>query len=324
MRLWPFGRAKDGQTRRVRKLGNRIQEARNLRSLVRDPDLQAVEMERQGRRTLVCLWFFLALGLVYTTTGVQEFLAKGTTRADPMWWAAWCVEPMFAGLLITLLNFEAVILAHGVKPDHEWWARLKNVLLGSTLGMNVIPQLEPLVHGWESFSLGSLAVHAIIPVIVFGIAEVIPVIQARQRQVILLGYEAADQAERDSANEHEENQEEVDQEEVEPEDQDAGPDHEDQPEPAEPEQNEDQAEEPEPRHVSQPPAAPQPASSAPLRKAPKLPAPMIDQLKRAYERAAADGRRFTVADVHQVVRLPEAMARQVVDEFTTHNGHAFA
>lgn len=183
----------DGRTRRVRKLGDRISEARRLRGLIRDPDLQAVEMERNGRRTLAGLWSFLALGLVFTTTGVQQFLAGRSTPVDPLWWAAWTVEPMFAGLLIVLLNFEAVILAHGVSPDHHWWSRLKRVLLTSTLLMNVIPQLLPLLSGrWAEFNAGSAVVHAIIPVIVYGIAEVIPVIQARQRQVILAAYAATD------------------------------------------------------------------------------------------------------------------------------------
>ena len=185
-----------GRTRRVRRLGRRISEARRLRGLVRDPDLQAVELERRGRRTLFGLWFFLALGLVYTTEGVHAFLAEGTTPADPLWWAAWVVEPMFAGLLITLLTFESVILSHGVAPDHRWWSRLKRVLLGSTLVMNVLPQLAPLLRGqWERFNFGSLVVHAIIPVIVYGIAEVIPVIQARQREIVFKVYEQADQYE---------------------------------------------------------------------------------------------------------------------------------
>ena len=185
----------DGRTRLVRKRGDRISEARRLGGLIRDPDLQAVEMERNGRRTLAGLWFFLALGLVFTTEGVQRFLAGRSTPTDPLWWAAWTVEPMFAGLLIVLLNFEAVILAHGVSPDHQWWSRLKRVLLTSPLLMNVIPQVLPLLRGrWAEFNAGSAVVHAIIPVIVYGIAEVIPVIQARQRQVILAAYNAADAA----------------------------------------------------------------------------------------------------------------------------------
>ncbi|PKW14987.1 hypothetical protein [Saccharopolyspora spinosa] len=238
---------------------------------MRDPDLQAVEMERQTRRTLIGLWFFLSLGLVFTTAGVQKFLAGDATRTDPLWWAAWTVEPMFAGLLIVILNFEAVILSYGLDPDHEWWYRLKKVLLASTLAMNVIPQITPLLRGrWQEFNLGSAAVHAIIRVIVYGIAEVIPVIQAKRREIMLLIYETADHA--------------------------------------------DDTEEPEP--------VPAPVMPA-IRRAPRLPAPILQKVKDARSQALANGREFTAADIQRVAKLSADIAEQVAAEFTTHNGHAF-
>ncbi|GAA0509298.1 hypothetical protein [Saccharopolyspora thermophila] len=295
-------RTKPGTTRRVRKLGDRISEARQLRGLVRDPDLNAVEMERQGRRTLTGLWFFLSLGLVFTTAGVQRFLAGDATTEDPLWWAAWTVEPMFAGLLITVLNFEAVILSYGIQPDHDWWRRLKRVLLTSTLAMNVIPQVMPLIRGqWETFNPGSAAVHAIIPVIVYGIAEVIPVIQARQRQVLLLIYQAADTADgngvEDQADEH------------------------------------DRADVDQPRPVEQAPApaVPAPAQEPPAVSPPRvpgtalrLPPDMLQAVKDAYTRAASEGRELTTADVRRAARVPEQLAEKIVAELRTHNGHAFA
>ncbi|PKW13147.1 hypothetical protein [Saccharopolyspora spinosa] len=292
--------AKTGDTRRVRKLGFRISEARKLRGLTRDPDLCAVEMERRGRRTLIGLWFFLALGLVFTTAGVQKFLAGDTDKADPLWWAAWTVEPMFAGLLIVILNFEAVILSYGIEPDSEWWHRLKRVLLSATLAMNVIPQLLPLVRGnWDGFNPGSAAVHAIIPVIVYGIAEVIPVIQARQRQVMLLIYETT---------EHADDTEEPG------------------PEPARP--TTEPAPAPTPAPVPEPAPAPVPepvpAPVVPaIRRAPQLPAPIIQMIKDAQAQALANGREFTAVDIQRVAKLPAPMAEQVAAEFTTHNGHAF-
>lgn len=281
-----------GRTRRVRRLGKRISEARRLRGLVRDPDLQAVELERRGRKTLAGLWFFLALGLVYTTEGVHAFLSEGTTPADPLWWAAWTVEPMFAGLLIVLLNFESVILSHGVAPDHRWWSRLKHVLLGSTLAMNVIPQLVPLLRGqWERFNLGSLAVHAIIPVIVYGIAEVIPVIQARQREIVLAVYEQADRHEAEETTSTE-------------------------PAPVapvtpEPEPAEEAVPEPVPAGR---PASPQPRESAPSPKSTRvrLPDSVLRQLRQVVEQVRQEGRRPTVDDVQAVVRLPQAMAERVL------------
>ncbi|SFS46922.1 hypothetical protein [Saccharopolyspora flava] len=290
----------DGRTRRVRKLGDRISEARRLRGLIRDPDLQAVEMERNGRRTLAGLWFFLALGLVFTTTGVQQFLAGKATSADPLWWAAWTVEPMFAGLLIVLLNFEAVILAHGVSPDHQWWSRLKRVLLTSTLLMNVIPQLLPLLRGlWAEFNAGSAVVHAIIPVIVYGIAEVIPVIQARQRQVILAAYAATDR------NRHEESEQPVVSDQLEG------------------------LERPVTEVIDRRQPAERPAKPSAALKSMNLPADIHKSITDAWERAKADGREFTPADVRQVVRLPEPMATQIATDLnaTEHsatNGHAVA
>ncbi|GAA2349659.1 hypothetical protein GCM10009854_29150 [Saccharopolyspora halophila] len=283
-----------GQTRRVRKLGDRISEARHLRGLIRDPDLQAVEMERSGRRTLVGLWFFLSLGLVFTTAGVQRFLAGKTTMAEPLWWAAWTVEPMFAGLLIVLLNFEAVILSHGIKPDHEWWSRLKHVLLASTMAMNVIPQIMPLATGrWEAFNLGSAAVHAIIPVIVYGIAEVIPVIQARQRQVILAAYEAADTTTAASP-----------------------PAPEAPPEPPKP---------PDPAVGTAPVERPTAEIPKAISKGPKLPPPMAQAVQSAYARAQSEGREFTADDIHAVIKVAPDLADQIAASYTQPtNGHAIA
>lgn len=295
--------ASSGRTRRVRRLGKRISEARRLRGLVRDPDLQAVELERRGRRTLFGLWFFLALGLVYTTEGVHEFLSEGTTPADPLWWAAWTVEPMFAGLLIVLLNFESVILSHGVAPNHHWWARLKHVLLASTLAMNVIPQLAPLMGGeWERFNLGSLAVHAIIPVIVYGIAEVIPVIQARQREIVLAVYAEAD---RHEAHQHED----VEAPSTEP------PAPEPKPEQHPVAQQPEPATEPtsEPAPAERPPAPSQPAAATPS-SSPRirLPGAVLQQITHVIEQARQEGRRPTVDDIQTVVRLPQAMAERIL------------
>lgn len=289
--------AEAGETRRVARLREQIAEATRLRGLVRNPDLVAVEIERRRRRTLTELWLFLALGLAFTTAGVQKFLAGDTTPADPLWWAAWCVEPMFAGLLIVILNFEAVILSHGIDPDHPWWTRLKQVLLASTLFMNVIPQLVPLLDGLQWFNPGSALVHAIIPVIVYALAEVIPVIQARAREAVLNSYAEADRH-------------------------DPGPVSEPAPEPC-----------PEPQHAPPAPAPetqaePEPSSAPPtvttaVKRGPKLPPQMVQAIDNAHARALAEGREFTAADVQKVVKIPDDMATQVAAGYRT-NGHAVA
>ncbi len=340
----------DGHTRRVQALEYDIAESRRLRPLLADPDHVAVVLQRHARRTLAGLWIFLCLGLVFTTTGVQRFLAADTTAEDPLWWAAWCVEPMFAGLLITLLNFEAVILSHGVAPNHTWWGRLKHTLLASTLAMNVIPQLAPLL-GDGGFNLGSLAVHAIVPIIVYGVAEVIPLIQARTRQVI---HQVNDQAtapedtapveplptiySTETAAASPEPEPDPVSELPGPAVQDAEPAA-----PVAPETAPPSAPGSAPRHV---PAADQPttpgaaAETYPLDAASpgndtgpnitdlaavrslKLPDSVVAKLRDAQQGAAAQGREITTADVQQAVKLPSEMAERIVTELTGHNGHA--
>ena len=288
------GAAATGETRRVSKLRDQIAEATRLRGLVRNPDLRAVEIERHRRRTLAGLWFFLALGLCYTTTGVQQFLAGSATSADPAWWAAWTVEPMFAGLLIMLLNFEALILSYDIDPDHPWWTRLKRILLASTLGMNVIPQLAPLVGLGGTFNPASALVHALIPLIVYGLAEVIPVIQARARQAI---HHVHTQTEN------------LPQPEPEPEPQPTA-----EPAPA-------PAPDPEPGSEVEPePTSAAASTSTTPRTSTRLPAATVAQLQTARDEAQQQGRAFQPADVQAVIKVPEAMATDLAAEFTT-NGH---
>lgn len=285
--MWPFRTSADrgsGQTRRVERLGAQIAESKRLRPLSLDPDLIAVSMERTRRRTVAGLWFFLALGLSFTTTGVQAFLAGDATAADPVWWAGWTVEPMFAGLLILLLNFEAVILAHGIAPDHRWWTRIKRVLLSATLFMNVVPQLDP-----ERFQLGSLAVHLIIPVIVYGLAEVIPVIQARARQVVMQGYadaagQLADHDEQGSTSRP----------------------------PAPPEPTAPAASTPVPAETNG--SAPAPA---PVQQAPRLPTHVMEALRRSRDQAVRAGREFAPVDVQRVINVGDATAEAIHADLTT-------
>lgn len=302
-----------GQTRRVRKLRFRIGEADQLQALRRDPNLIAVETERGRRRTLAGLWLFLALGLVFTTAGVQRFLAGNTTPVDPLWWAAWTVEPMFAGLLIVLLNFEATILIHGIDPDSQALVRLKRILLGSTMFMNVVPQLAPLISDWAAFNPASAFVHAAIPAIVYYLAEVIPVIQARCRQVIHTAYQAADPA--PTA--------------VEPEPSEPTPTL-DRPEPAVPEPAHTTPareplppkQEPEPAERTAPAPQPLPAPQPVRTPSVRLPAAVLDKLARTRDQAVSEGREFTAADVQRAVRVSDDLADQLVHELTRTNGHA--
>ncbi|MFC6090570.1 hypothetical protein [Saccharothrix lopnurensis] len=181
-----------GVTRRVVGLRHRLAESKQLRGLVDDPDLVAVRIESQRRLITRGMWFFLALGLGFTTAGVQDFLAGHRPISDPLWWAAWLAEPMLAGVLIMLLVFESEVLHRGVPVDSKWVDWLKRILLGSTLFMNVYPTVA--VRPGERFEVGNLAIHVMVPVVVFGVAEVMPVIQQRMNQAITDAYRAATSA----------------------------------------------------------------------------------------------------------------------------------
>src|SRR5690606_21573298 len=150
-------------------------------------------------------------------------------------------------------------------------------------------------------NLGSLAVHAIIPVIVYGIAEVIPVIQARQRELVLAIYEQADRHEAEDTTSTEP---------APPPPAPVPPVPSPEPAQPEPEPAKEPAPEPVPveRPVPSPPATPAPSKTTRLR----LPDPVLRQLTQVMEQVRQEGRRPTVDDIQAVVRLPQAMAERIL------------
>ncbi|MEV0879432.1 hypothetical protein AB0I85_16550 [Micromonospora echinofusca] len=167
------------QPRPVRKLSKRLDVARQLHDLEQDAALDIVEIERLRVSVTRCLWLFLAIGSVFTTTGVQDFLAGHLTPADPVWWGCWGVEPCLVGILITILRWEAAMIAREIAIDSKAVDWLKRFLLGSTLVMNVVPAIMPRQGG---ISAGMLAAHFMVPILVFFLAEVMPIVQARCTQ----------------------------------------------------------------------------------------------------------------------------------------------
>lgn len=165
--------------RPVRRLSKRLDVARQLHDLEQDAALDIVDIERLRVSVTRSLWIFLAVGSVFTTTGVQDFLAGHLTPADPVWWGCWGVEPCLVGILITVLRWEAAMIARSIAIDSRAVDWLKRFLLGSTLVMNVVPALWPREGG---ISAGMLAAHIMVPVLVFFLAEVMPIVQARCTQ----------------------------------------------------------------------------------------------------------------------------------------------
>ncbi|MFI0797277.1 hypothetical protein ACH4OY_32110, partial [Micromonospora rubida] len=162
--------------RPVRKLSKRLDVARQLHDLEQDTALDIVDIERLRASVTRCLWLFLAVGSVFTTTGVQDFLAGDRSPADPVWWGCWGVEPCLVGILITILRWEAAMIARNIDIDSRAVDWLKRFLLGSTLVMNVVPAMWPREGG---ISPGMLAAHFMVPILVFFLAEVMPIVQAR-------------------------------------------------------------------------------------------------------------------------------------------------
>ncbi|XTZ18268.1 hypothetical protein ACQSSU_13300 [Micromonospora echinospora] len=167
------------QPRQVRKLSRRLDVARQLHDLEQDAALDIVDIERLRVSVTRSLWIFLAVGSVFTTTGVQDFLAGHLTPADPVWWGCWGVEPCLVGVLITVLRWEAAMIAREIEIGSKAVDWLKRFLLTCTLIMNVVPAIRPREGG---ISAGMLAAHIMVPVLVFFLAEVMPIVQARCTQ----------------------------------------------------------------------------------------------------------------------------------------------
>ncbi len=180
-----FGKAKphnDNQpteTRSVRRLRARLDESHQLHALTTDPLLNAVRADQFRISVTRSMWLFLTLGLGFTATGVHAFLAGKLSPSDPLWWGAWLVEPALAGILITLLRWEAEMLSAGLDVEHDAVKRLKHLLLAATLITNVWSSLFPAKG---SANAGNVFLHVVIPAVVYLIAEVMPVITHRCNQ----------------------------------------------------------------------------------------------------------------------------------------------
>ncbi|WAL66617.1 hypothetical protein ORV05_02025 [Amycolatopsis cynarae] len=277
-------------SRRVRVLSRRLDEARDVHRLATDPLLGAVTADRFRISITRTLWFFLALGLGFTTTGVHDFLAGHLAPTDPLWWGAWLTEPALAGILVTLLRWESTMLAHGIKVTEKPVRYLKRVLLAATLVANVWAGLAP---SRGTVSKGMVFFHLTIPIVVFLLAEVMPVIQqhcttAREQAATSKPAPAPVPV----------------------------------PAPAPAPAPEVQAETPAPRPAPTPSPAPEPVPTQPKASTmAKLPAGVRTTITRVTEAAHAAGRAVTADDLTAAVALPEAMVTTLVAELNTTVNH---
>jgi hypothetical protein len=280
------------EAKKVTKLRKKVGEARQVHAIADDPYLKVVELDRFRASITGSLWFFLSVGLAYTTVGVHDFIAEGLTVADPMWWGAWAVEPALAGMLITVLRWEAAMLIRGIGIDSGWVSFTKWALLGSTLIMNIL-------SAWGGATV-EIVLHIAFPALVFCLAEVMPVVQDRfgtarakvLAQIATLAAEEEQRAERESV-------------------------------PAKPAPTTvasleaDFERSPAPPSPGLPPVAVSTPDLTPPSHVtpPKLPAQIAQSLEAKAVELAAAGRTITVADVQEVIKLPDAMADKAAKHY---------
>jgi hypothetical protein len=292
--------SEEEEAKKVAKLRKKVGEARQVHRIADDPYLKVVELDRFRSSITGALWFFLSVGLAYTTVGVHDFIAEGLTIADPMWWGAWAVEPALAGLLITVLRWEAAMLMRGIAIASNWVSFTKWALLGSTLAMNVLSSLDGTTV--------EKVLHVAFPALVFCLAEVMPVVQDRfaQARAKILAQIAALTAE--GPEDHTERK----------------------PVPAKPDPTTvasleaDFERSPAPPSPGLPPVAARASEPTPPvhLSRPKLPAPMLQQIETRAAELAGAGRAITAADVQAVINLPPALAEQAAKYYATANASA--
>lgn len=286
------------EARKIVRLRKKVGQARQVHRIADDPYLKVVELDRMRSSITRAMWLLLAVGLAFTTTGVHDYIAADLTMADPMWWGGWAVEPTFAGLLITLLRWETVMLSRGVAIASGWVRATKYMLLGSTLVMNVLA-------GWAKGGVFVL-LHLIIPALVFCLAEVMPVIQDRfttARGKVLAEIKDANAEQNETVA----------------------------PSPSAPSTVADLHAElevhgsaPVPVSPTLPPVASVPAEPTPPANVPKpkLPASMFAAIEAKAAELAAAGSTIAAADVQAVIKVPTPMAEQTAKYFAV--AHAAA
>ncbi|MEU7679759.1 hypothetical protein AB0C42_33655 [Micromonospora taraxaci] len=166
-----------GQTRRVREWTAKAAEARQLRRLLMDPDIQAVRLMRQRARWTAMAWSALLFALAFTMVNVQRFAAGHAEAWSPTWLVAWLVDPAFSILLVGLLIARGQLSAVGRSVHQRTVRRVEYALLASTAAMNVMPTLaEGYPGGWREQAMQVL-LHLLIPGLAFAAALVITLIQ---------------------------------------------------------------------------------------------------------------------------------------------------
>ncbi|TDC39058.1 hypothetical protein E1211_05160 [Micromonospora sp. 15K316] len=166
-----------GETKKVQRWAARAAEARHLRRLLLDPDVQAVRLMRQRARWSVMAWSALVFALLFTMVNVQRFAAGHAEPWSPMWVVAWLVDPAFSILLVGLLIARGHLSAVMRQVTEPIVKRVEYGLLAATTAMNVAPELVHRFPGGLAEQVASIVLHLLVPLLAFAAASVITLIQ---------------------------------------------------------------------------------------------------------------------------------------------------
>ncbi|MGI5523585.1 hypothetical protein ACQEUX_22015 [Micromonospora sp. CA-259024] len=166
-----------GRTRRVQEWTAKAAEARQLRRLLMDPDVQAVRLMRQRARWTAMAWSALLFALAFTMVNVQRFAAGHAEPWSPTWLVAWLVDPAFSILLVGLLIARGQLSAVGRSVHERTVRKVEYGLLASTAAMNVMPSLTEAYPGGLPEQGMQVLLHLLIPGLAFASALVITLVQ---------------------------------------------------------------------------------------------------------------------------------------------------
>jgi hypothetical protein len=165
-------------TKRVRKHRKRAAEAARLHSLAQDPMTRAYRVLRTRRRLIAGAMVALTLALGWSTAGVHAFAAEGAAKWSPGWVFAWFVEPFMSLALLVVVGARAYLSTLGQPIESRTLTRIEWLFLGLTFGMNAWPHLWWALPPGEKFSLSSLVLHVLGPIVAVAIVIALPIILA--------------------------------------------------------------------------------------------------------------------------------------------------
>lgn len=168
----------DLDTGKVRKQKKQAAEAARLHRLAQDPMMRAYRAIRTRRRLIAVAMVALALALGWSTAGVQEFAADGADPWTPAWMFAWLVEPFMSMALLVVVGARTYLATLDQPIKSVTLSRVEKLFLGLTLGMNAWPYLPWSIPDGEEWSLSSLVLHLLGPIVAVSIVVALPIILA--------------------------------------------------------------------------------------------------------------------------------------------------